>query len=125
MEKATIAHRLPLDSAGYDDVKITASSVELTVDFGYGPKKELNRCSITFSGVLAFRFHDELHSDVPEEADGAIVEIKNSEWIEKLKAEEPPAIRGVEGRHHFGVFLSDHGYLEVIADEFGVVNRKD
>jgi hypothetical protein len=125
MERLEVVHSLPKDGAGYDDMCIKASSVELFVGFSYGPKKDGNKYSIEFSDVLAFRFHDEMHVDVPEKADGSIVEIQDSEWLKKLRAEEPSGISGVINKHHFATFLKDHGYLEVIAERFSTsINRK-
>jgi hypothetical protein len=117
MQKTKIVYQLPIDPAGYNDMCIKATASDVSVTFGYGQQKENNSCLITFAGIVAFRFHDEMHTDIPEQAGGAIVEIEDSEWLKQLKGDEPSGIHGVSGTHHFATFLNDHGYLEVIADE--------
>ncbi len=105
---------LEIGGEGCGDIKITANSVELKVGFN-GAKKGV----LSFDDVTAFRFSDEYHSDFVAESYDVVIEILESDWKRELALVEPSRIRGgIGGKHHYAVFFSNNGYLEVISTSY-------
>lgn len=100
-------------------MRATAGGINLTVEYSYLETGELYVGVITFAYFVAYKFRDELHSEgfVPESYD-SIVEIYGSDWLGEIIRIEPPGTLWPWQKRHFALFLSNHGYLEVIADHF-------
>lgn len=117
---------LPASGAGCGRLRIVASSVRLDAEFEYF-SDELDRemtAILRFEGIKAFRFRQELLSlGFVKESYDNLVEILESDWYCELLALEPRDVLGsIRGRRHFAVFLSNNGYLEVIAEDFVFVS---
>jgi hypothetical protein len=108
---------LPIPSSGCGDIKITADSCDLTVEFEYYSKEKKDLIGVLrFSDLNAFRFSDERHIvDYSSGSYDTVLRNENSEWIQQLLQVEPKGTNGVEGKKHYAVFFSSNGYLEVIA----------
>lgn len=105
---------LPISGVGCGFIDIRSDGVQLSTGISDG---QIPVGTMLFDDVTAFRFRDEMHS--LGYADGSydtVVEIVDSEWVRELLEIEPKQILGsVNGSRHFAVFLSNNGYLEVVA----------
>lgn len=71
---------------------------------------------LTFACVAAFRFSDELHSAGYERGSyDVLVEILDSTWCDELARKNGSRGGETGATSHFAVFVSNNGYLEVLA----------
>ena len=114
--------RLPVSGAGCGSIKIIANSVELFLEYEYISEDDENDYvgGIKFIRTDSFRFRKEmLSAGFVQGSYDAIVEIKGSKWHEWLIEIEPNNIgSSTKNKKHFAVFLTNNGYLEVIAEGF-------
>lgn len=118
---------LPIPGSGCGDIRITASSIELLVEYEYLEDTGRDLIGrVKFTDLVAFRFRNEMHS--AGYCDGSydsIVEILDSEWIRELLKIEPIGIfNSVRDKRHFAIFLSNNGYIEIIASDFKLLNPR-
>ena len=118
-------YSLPRDEAGYGNIRITADSVNLSVEFEHWEGGQNKLGLIKFLDLSAFRFYDEMQSDFEGDLSDTIYEVVDSPWRKQLLATEPENIHGVKDKHHFTVFLSNNGCLEVIAERLEVAQSED
>lgn len=110
---------LPIGGAGCGEIGISSDGTSVAVRYEYLDGGHSVVKTLRFDDVVAFRFHDEMHSRgfCPESYD-AVVEIGRSEWLAELIGKEPEQILGsAKGKRHFAVLFSSNGYLEVIGAE--------
>lgn len=82
--------------------------------------------TLRFSGVVAYRFRNELHSaGFSSEAYESLAEIHESEWRDELVSMEPVGISSAKESKHFVAFLSSNGYFEVLADSFKMDEKRE
>ena len=100
-------------------MRATADGINLSVEYRYLESGELRVGVVEFAYFVAYRFRGELHSEgSPLESYDSIVEIHDSDWLREIVRVEPPGTLWPWKKRHFAQFLSNHGYLEVIADHF-------
>ena len=111
-------HDLGASGAGCGFTEIISDTVKLSVEYEYFD--EDSGCAetvgeIIFDGVAAYRFHGEYYgSGRPTTGDDTIVEILDSSWISEMNSHYPDGFPKAD-LHHFAVFLSNNGFLEVAA----------
>lgn len=83
--------------------------------------------TIRFSGVIAFRFRNEMHSaGFLRGTYNALVDVGQSEWLKELARYEPRHIADLVARaRHFAVFFDSNGYFEVVAESFFVGSPRE
>lgn len=120
MEKVKVVEILPISGAGCGSIRISANSVylDLEYEFEYKDQNITHVGKIKFLSLMAFRFRDEMHgAGYVSGSYDSLVEIQGSEWVKELHKKEPDNLRiSVSKLHHYAVFLSSNGYLEVIAE---------
>ncbi len=113
---------LPIPGSGCGDIRLSADGSQLVAEYEYLSEGDDRNIvgRLSFSGVTAFRFRNEMHSlGFAEGSYDTLVEIIDSEWRRELLGIEPSGIWGsVENKKHYAVFFSSNGYLEVIAESF-------
>jgi hypothetical protein len=124
----TLIKILDLSTSGVGclDANVQHSGGDLRVEYGYETEESTWTGAIRFENVGAFRYANERHAKAfPSEAYDAVVEIPDSDWMKGLLAERPVDLQWPFERRHFAVFLSNCGYLEVIAERVEALPGKE
>ena len=82
------------------------------------------KIKIEFSLVTAYRFSTEMYCG--EFLDGtydSILEVKDSNWLKSICANEPVGHQELWRKRHFAMFIRGCGYYEFIADDVTVKNE--
>jgi hypothetical protein len=122
---ARMLYRLPTSDVGVGNIEITTDGVELTIRYEYWEDGRDIVGVVQFEVVLAFRFHDEAHSFAfpsCKESYNAIAEVTESDWLKQLIAMEVGLPLSAKGKHHYAMFLTNNGLLEVIAARYTILN---
>ena len=114
-----VRYTLPVGGSGSGDSRLTFDG-DLLLEFGCSEDQRGSAGAIKFYDVIAFRFRDEMHSlGFVESSYDSIVEVPDSDWYRELLRIEPhSSLRTIKDKHHYACFLSDSGYLEIIASRF-------
>jgi hypothetical protein len=118
-------HDLSVGPAGCGHTRLTSDGLSLLLEYEYfdGPKPLIG--GISFQSIVAYRFSAEMHtSNYPDEAYDSVLEIVSSPWKKELQLAEPSGIDDIASTHHFAVFLSSNGYLEVLADACSLIDPR-
>lgn len=116
--KSKNVHRLSVGGAGCGDVRICSIGTSLRVEYEYRQDKQDLIGVLEFEDMIAFRFREEMYSAGFLEASyDAVLTVERSSWLKELAKIRPSGLRKVK-RHHFALYLSNLGYLEVIAEGF-------
>ena|SRR5438105_10733586 len=123
---ARILYRLPTPDHGCGNIELSTDGVELTVRYEYWEDGRDLIGGVQFEVVLAFRFHNETHSFAfpsCKESYDAIAEVTDSDWLKQMIAcEIPGMLLSAKGKHHYAMFLTNNGLLEVIAARYTILN---
>ena len=110
---------LPIGGEGCGDIRLTAGSVDVQVEYEYFDASECKMVGIImFESAIAHRFRNEMHSaGYVNGSYDTIIEVKNSHWLKELRTVEAPGtLYGVSEKTHYALFLSSNGYIEVAAE---------
>lgn len=108
MIKRLLTLRVP--GSGCRSTRFTKSGADVIAEYEYPGDEYSTIGTLLFVGALAFRYTNERNSrDVPEDAYDSVVQVERSEWLSGLK--------DIAGHRHYGVFFSNVGYLEVVAQD--------
>jgi hypothetical protein len=103
--------------SGIGDIKIAFEGSDLKVEYEFTKNGDFVG-NATFENTHVFRFRDELRSrGFIEESYDTVIKVIESSWLGELRALDASGMDDLEGLHHFAVFLSSNGYLEVIAEK--------
>lgn len=124
--KIIIRYDLPVGGSGCGNIRLISDSTVLTVEFEYRQSGIDWIGIVAFDGISSYRFYDEMHSQkhVLGSYD-AIVEVVESDWISEIAYDEPEGISvPVNQKHHFSLYISNNGQVDVIADSFSCVRPR-
>lgn len=116
--KSVTRSTLPIPNSGCGSIRVTSNSVRLTVEFEYDSVSDGPQIgALEFHGVIANRFRSEMYSvGFPQDSFDTLVEIIDSDWRDEVFESGSKLSReGPEAFHHFAVFLSNNGLVEVLA----------
>jgi len=96
---------LPIGQAGCGHIRVISSGVEWCIQYNYMSDRQWRFGGLLFEDVSAFRYIDEQHGyHIPDSYD-SVVEVVESEWLEKLVVLETPGLLGsVASKRHLAVF---------------------
>lgn len=111
--------QLSMPDSDCGNSRLVSDGAELSLEYEYRADRSDWIGSIHFTGVMAYQFRNEMHSKgFCSESYNAVAEIKDSPWLAGLIRDEPTGIRDGKDKKHFAVFVSNNGYVEVIAESF-------
>lgn len=118
-----VLFELPIGNAGCGHIRFVSDGVMLAVHYEFTSEQRQQFGGLLFDDVNAFRFADEQHGAGTPDTYDDVVEVVDSLWLQSMIESEPERILGsVKQKHHFATFLSNNGYLEVIASEVSQID---
>ena len=110
---AVVHKKLQVPQSGCGDIRITADSVTVRVEYEYREEKQDLIGTLIFGDVAAHRFTSEAHiAGYIEGSYDTLVVVSPSTWLEERPNRGDPTVR-----RHFAVFLSNNGLLEALASD--------
>ena len=117
--------QLPVPGSGCGNICVLSDGVELSVEYEYRADGADWVGKLCFSDCIAHRFRNEMHSKgYCSESYDSVAEVKDSPWFAELIRNEPTGVRDLVDKKHFGVFFSNNGYLEIVADAFTLASPR-
>lgn len=109
---------LPISDSGCGDILITSNVTALVVEFEYRHEGRDFIGGLRFESAACFRFSGERYSEgFLGDAYDTLIEVCESEWLNKVFGglDEHDSAAS-ESMHHYAVFFSNNGYLEVVSE---------
>lgn len=105
------------------DVRLEQSGFDLNVSVQYRRTDRYFERLFTFNSVAAYGFYDEMTMPLSStHCSDKLCEVLESDWLARWQHRKSPADK--YERHHFAIYFSDCGYLEVLANSFAASDEK-
>ena len=117
---------LPVSGSGIGDICLICSGGKLTIKFEYCCDRKDLIGMLCFYEPIAYRFKNETHSrGFISSSYDCVVEVQDSSWLQELASSTPVHMHGVSDKCHFAVFLSNNGFVEVIAKSVALLTPSE